>query len=770
MSKRSSKRKVQPSARSRTQKDDLTLPEELTFDFRALEGAMRQLMWEPTESGSQLEAAQQLMCEAFEESDPRRQMKLARKALEISPDCADAYVLLAEYASTLPEALQLYEQGVAAGERALGKKAFEEYAGHFWGFLETRPYMRAREALSDCLWMAGRREEAAEHCRDMLRLNPNDNQGIRYRLASMLLDLQQHDELEQLLEDYQDDSSPEWAYTRALLAFRLEGDSLCAHEMLLAATKVNPHVPAYIAGIKPMPRQMPEYITPGEEDEAVGYAGQFLPAWKETPGAVTWLRKALNLFATAQQPSKRQTWKQLRVALARLPQAEHETWQLDLRGVELSSDDELSDHWLLVVFNATSERVVHFDLFDVRPSDTEVWTFLTAAMQTPLEGEPCRPGTIRLTRKTWLRSWGPKLREISIDCQLSECLEQIDHWFKTTLKQLEKARQLVTESEPTEDDWSSLESLTQHLGEVWQAVVQRMPTWMEEDGELVRPWISMVADVDNDLILATCLLPDERPDDLLLSTVWQAIRSPAAGEPHRPGVIQVSTDEQLDILLPHLEPLGVRCVTADLEHIRRLFDDLTKTLGRQGLQALIRSPGVTPTQVGAFYEAAAHFYRARPWRGIPGDTIIQVDCDRFHSGPWFAVVMGQSGLEQGLVLYEDLQLLRQLLNNDISEEEMRRRTSAISVTYGEPFDVAPEDLDAAEANRWEVAGPEAYPCVLRVNPGLALRTPLPWELKLVEGCLRAIPDFISRQAVKTEIPLNVSGDLLLMRLERLEDG
>jgi hypothetical protein len=65
-------------------------------------------------------------------------------ALGISPLCADAYVLLAEEAQSIEEARDLYAKGVEAGELALGPQGFEEYAGHFWDFLETRPYMRAR--------------------------------------------------------------------------------------------------------------------------------------------------------------------------------------------------------------------------------------------------------------------------------------------------------------------------------------------------------------------------------------------------------------------------------------------------------------------------------------------------------------------------------------------------------------------------------------------------------------------------------------------------
>ena len=73
-----------------------------------------------------LEAAQQIMHDAFGADSPGRQVQLAKQALERSPDCADAYVLLAEHARSLDEALHFYEQGVAAGVRALGDDGFRQ--------------------------------------------------------------------------------------------------------------------------------------------------------------------------------------------------------------------------------------------------------------------------------------------------------------------------------------------------------------------------------------------------------------------------------------------------------------------------------------------------------------------------------------------------------------------------------------------------------------------------------------------------------------------
>ena len=59
---------------------------------------------------------------------------------------------------------------------------FEEHAGHFWGILETRDYMRARYGVIEALMKVKTFEaiEAAlEMCMENHRLCRGDNQGIR---------------------------------------------------------------------------------------------------------------------------------------------------------------------------------------------------------------------------------------------------------------------------------------------------------------------------------------------------------------------------------------------------------------------------------------------------------------------------------------------------------------------------------------------------------------------------------------------------------------
>jgi tetratricopeptide (TPR) repeat protein len=268
--------------------DDVTM-EIPRFDPRLMEGVMSQIGGSGI-ADSALERAQSMMYEAWEADNPARRIILAHEALEVSPLCADAYILLAEEeADTLGRALEYYQQAVAAGEQALGKDYFEEYVGHFWGLLETRPYMRARQSLAECLWELGRETEAAGHFQAMLHLNPGDNQGVRYSLLALLLSTQQDDQAHTLLNQYQDDAMAVWLYSRALLNFRAKGASRGANKALREALTTNPHVPAYLTGRKRIPNYLPELIGWGDENEAVSYAANHLPFWRRTPGAIDWL-------------------------------------------------------------------------------------------------------------------------------------------------------------------------------------------------------------------------------------------------------------------------------------------------------------------------------------------------------------------------------------------------------------------------------------------------------------------------------------------------
>ncbi len=576
---------------------------------RPAEGVLRRLFGASEtggDEGSPSSRAEALLARANRTRDPQGRAELANEAIAAWPDCADAYVLLAEHAPRRKEALGLYEKGVAAGERALGPEAFQRDVGHFWFVLETRPYMRARLGLAHVLWTVGHREEAVRHLQDLLRLNPGDNQGVRYTLAGFLLFLDRDDELDQLLRQYPDEDSAAWAYTRALLAFRRQGDTIEGRRLLKAARKSNKHVPAYLLGQKFPPSRQPSHYRPGDVSEALQYIGSFMAGWKSTPGAVAWLRA-----------------------------------------------------------NAVSGK---------RKADA-----------------PQPKGPLAAV-KTWLN------------------------------KRL-----------PQKDD-------------VWQADYRRLSNWIVTDGGAVRPWLVLVMNHSRGLMLANEVSDREPSPELLWDALVQAMQHPAMGKPHRPAELRVRPSEPWESLRSPIEEIGVRLnATEEPAEVAAALADLSEHLAGKAEPGLLDAPGVTPAQVAGFYEAAAAFFRQAPWKKVGYESAIRVECDKFDGGPWYAVLMGQSGLTTGLALYDDLKTLQRLWTRDADDEENARETVGTSVTFGEESDIPVADLEAAKRHGWPVARQDAYPSVFHKERGLSTRPPLAWELELMEACLRAIPDFVNRR-------------------------
>jgi tetratricopeptide (TPR) repeat protein len=464
--------------------------------------------------------------------------------------------------------------------------------------------MRAREGLACELWTMARGEEAVEHLQEMLRLNPNDNQGVRYTLASFLLNLNRDEEVARLL-DQNDDAMATWAYSKVLLAFRGQGDTPEARQLLEVAYQRNAFVPEYLLGEEPVPIESPDHYELGDRNEALFYIQGGLSAWRSTPGAITWVRDLLR------KPKERATGAEQRVG-------------------------------------------------------------------------PSSVGHERLLRL-------PQAYDI------------------------------------------------------WQAGFRQLLAWIEAEGKRVVPWVILVASRESDRLLATKILTEKPTSDVLWDVLAGAMQDSGDEQPRRPTRIEVQPDDRWDELEPHLDELGIELQECEtLEFFDDLFEDLSRHVVGDEMPGLLDTPRVTPEIIADFFEAAAAFYRRAPWRSLGYERAIKVECERFQSGPWYAIVMGQSGVTLGLALYEDLRLLRTLWTGTSPDAENARRSVALVVTYDHEVDVHPKHLDEAKRHRWEIANPEAYPTVGRKERGMVMRPPLAWELVLLEGCLRAMPEFLSR--------------------------
>lgn len=243
-----------------------------------------------------LDQAQDLMWTAFDTASRSKRIELARKALELSQDCADAYVVLADDlpSKSLKEKIDLLEQGVKAGLRAIGTNTIKESDGWLWGTLEARPYLRARFSLALALHDDGQIEQAIAHYNEILKLNSHDNQGVRYVLIPLLVSLKRLKEATQILKKYSEDTGVWVCWSRTLLHLKQRRDSKVARKALVEAISQNHHVltylfdPSFDANLP-----SPEYYSPGTESEAYLYCKDWRFDWLQTEGAMPWILERL---------------------------------------------------------------------------------------------------------------------------------------------------------------------------------------------------------------------------------------------------------------------------------------------------------------------------------------------------------------------------------------------------------------------------------------------------------------------------------------------
>lgn len=93
--------------------------------------------------------------------------------------CLDAHAYLGNFVfDSRPEhAIRHYEVGLRIGELSLG----DGFDGVLpWDHIDNRPFLRCMHGFGLCLWRLGRFDEAGRVFDRMLRVNPSDNQGVRF--------------------------------------------------------------------------------------------------------------------------------------------------------------------------------------------------------------------------------------------------------------------------------------------------------------------------------------------------------------------------------------------------------------------------------------------------------------------------------------------------------------------------------------------------------------------------------------------------------------
>ncbi len=246
----------------------------------------------PTFSNNALtnkEKAQDLVFEAYELT-PVKARKKIEKALELDPDCIEAYEYLSGNETSLELESVFLEKGIAIGRKLFFGENLELYKGHFWGIHETRPFMRCLQLYSEVLYLKKKKKECVEILEEMIYLNPNDNQGVRDQLMLYLIELNEASKFQKYAKMFKEDEMTFSLFNQALFTFKTEGDTPKSKKLLQKALKQNKFVlEKLISGLPTL--KLPDHYGFGDESEADYYFDSARYVWRQTEGAMEWLKK-----------------------------------------------------------------------------------------------------------------------------------------------------------------------------------------------------------------------------------------------------------------------------------------------------------------------------------------------------------------------------------------------------------------------------------------------------------------------------------------------
>ncbi|MHB8973218.1 MAG: hypothetical protein ACYC3X_28750 [Pirellulaceae bacterium] len=163
-------------------------------------------------------------------------------------------------------ALKYFETGYRIGLRSVP----ENFSGRLpWIHLENRPFLRAAHGYGLALEQERRHLEAVDVYEQILALNPDDNQGIRYLLPSLYLEAQAPQKARAALERHGADGMN--LYTRCLLEIQ-DGRRWEAVRWLCRGLSYNLHLPEIVLSGRNEPRSDEAWhVVVGSKCEAAQY-------------------------------------------------------------------------------------------------------------------------------------------------------------------------------------------------------------------------------------------------------------------------------------------------------------------------------------------------------------------------------------------------------------------------------------------------------------------------------------------------------------------
>lgn len=223
-----------------------------------------------------LDDAYEILEKAKKSKTKNQAIKLAKKAYELCNECLEAILFQVHLEGNSIKRDKLLNDGLDYEKRRLEEEGYfkEENIGHFYGIFETRPYIRGLSTKASLLFFDGKATKSKELCLEILKLNTNDNLGIRYLLMAIYAYLEEEKNMLKLYKKCPEDSLS-MLFPQLALYYKIGNDEK-AKTVLDRIVKINPHFIDFFNGKIKEPKNVPAgYYSIGDSSEVLMYFEEY---------------------------------------------------------------------------------------------------------------------------------------------------------------------------------------------------------------------------------------------------------------------------------------------------------------------------------------------------------------------------------------------------------------------------------------------------------------------------------------------------------------
>ncbi|KAA1261053.1 hypothetical protein LF1_35970 [Rubripirellula obstinata] len=704
-------------------------------------------------------AAAVLLANQSEDRTIEEEVEFMESVLAIDPKSVEALIGMAMECDD-SDAVKYFHQACEFGV----KKLKQDYR-------LTNYWIGLRNQMGVDLVERARLTDAIEILLPAIDEDERDGAGTRFFIIDLMLRLGWWDELGELLGRFPDDGIGPGIFAKAIRLHHLQPESEEAVKALKDAHRDKPFVAPILISPLPLPTNLASRYALGSREEGFVIARYLKPGLRANPGTIRWIRDSLNLSVDDQDGAS-ERWKETEDE--KYEEYEHKPGPGDLHiALDLPEVDETwiyhgqknrgGDYLCLVLCEDTP---VSFGSCESAPKTRELRQFILDAVCDPLFGKPRRPRLIRVANKATLNMLqkGVGTYGVACECVKPSAFEKMA--FKEIAEQAGRGLKMMEESEGSSLADFDIDKIP-GTDSPWFVAVMQPPIWVGDQSTPYRPYLQLVVDGEDGMILKTEMTQAIPTAKQQVETVADTMLRPMTGSPRCPGVIVTHPQldrAEFDSAMRELTNSDCVEIVSGDDEISSLFKsliiDMVRSNDPTGM-ALIEQDGVDSELLGRLYQAAARFYRVSPWNLVGGDQLIRVVSGSTPGHQWGVGVMGQMGQTMGLSVIDGVDTAKAM----VREECDMNRLSAISVQFDEAFDLPPRELWQIETENYEIANEEAYPLFLRIKNGEGGHTVDAGEIRALIDMLNHLPAFLRQDRTKETTVHGVAGTASHLELQ-----